>query len=304
MHDQMAGLLRLAHHMKHHVALGNIKIGVDLHPALVGMGRHGIPDGTGLQLGQSHGQLAGFQHIGMDKLIDDPLVGGLHRAAGTLVGVLHRDEGGLADLVGGRGNQIKPGGVSGILAGKADGFGLLGNIQAILKAQLILHTVGLDDAGAAQIEYAGLPALQEIVGAEVGPNVDPLIDGDRLVHRQDAQHNHPVHMGVDGGDLIGLIEVFDEELIPQFLGCIALHVPLVGGITNIHRILLTLSASDESGNPRCLLQSRSRGPCRRGRAPRCSHQNRYPWFSDRPSPSPYRWCGLPHGPDGPDIPSS
>ena len=34
----------------------------------------------------AHGQLAGFQHVGVDELVDDPGVGGLRRAAGALGG--------------------------------------------------------------------------------------------------------------------------------------------------------------------------------------------------------------------------
>ena len=36
--------------------------------------------------------------------------------------------------------------------------------------------------------------LQEIVGAEVGPDVDALVDGHGLVHRHAAQRDHTVHV--------------------------------------------------------------------------------------------------------------
>ena len=82
LHDNVAGLLGLTHQMQHDAVFRQVEVSVDLHSPLMGVGRDTVPDAARLQLGQAHGQLAGLQHIGVDELIDDPLVGGLHAAQG------------------------------------------------------------------------------------------------------------------------------------------------------------------------------------------------------------------------------
>jgi len=41
-------------------------------------------------------------------------------------------------------------------------------------------------------------------------------------------------VGIDGDNLIGAVEVCDEELISQFVCCVALHIAGVCGISDIH----------------------------------------------------------------------
>ena len=73
-HHDVAGLGRLTAHVEHDLSLGQLKVGVDLHPALVGVAGHRVPVGTRLQLGHTHAQLAGLQHIRVDELIDGALI--------------------------------------------------------------------------------------------------------------------------------------------------------------------------------------------------------------------------------------
>jgi hypothetical protein len=54
----------------------------------------------------------------VNKLVDDPLVAGGVVSAGAFVGVLDGDKGGLANLVGGGGNQVEPGRILGALLWK------------------------------------------------------------------------------------------------------------------------------------------------------------------------------------------
>ena len=77
-HDDVPGLLSLSHHVEHHLVLRHLEIHVDFHSALMGVGRHRVPHAARLQHGHAHGKLAGLQHVGMDELVDDALVGGLH----------------------------------------------------------------------------------------------------------------------------------------------------------------------------------------------------------------------------------
>ena len=48
-HHDVAGLRGLAAHVEHHLPLGQFKVGVDLHPALMRVAGHGVPVGAGLQ---------------------------------------------------------------------------------------------------------------------------------------------------------------------------------------------------------------------------------------------------------------
>ena len=51
MHQQVPGFLRLAHKMNYCLAFPHIKIKVRFHAAVVGMGRHGVPNAAGCQYG-------------------------------------------------------------------------------------------------------------------------------------------------------------------------------------------------------------------------------------------------------------
>ncbi len=234
LHHDIAGLGRLAHKVHDHVVVGEFKIGIDLHAALVGVAGHRVPDAAGGQLRQSHRELAGVQHLGVDELVDDALVGARLAAERALVGVGKGEEGGLAGAVRRGAREIEAGGVFAVLARKADALRAHGNIQAVLIAELEDRAVALDGAGAAQVEYAGLAALQEEVGAKVVPHVDALVDGDNLMHGHDAHDDHAVDMGIGGLDGIGLVQIGDEELFSQFLGRIAFHIVRAGRIADIH----------------------------------------------------------------------
>jgi hypothetical protein len=48
-------------------------------------------------------------------------------------------------------------------------------------------------------------------------------------------------VGVGGLHLVGLVEVLNEELLPELLGGVALNVAGIGGITDIHLITILFS---------------------------------------------------------------
>ena len=241
LHDNVAGLLGLAHQVHDDAAFRQVEVSIDLHAALVGVGRHAVPDAARLQLSQAHGQLAGFQHVRVDELVDDPLIGGLGAAQGALVGVLDGDEGGLAVLMGRSRDQVEAGGSGLVIAAEHHVSGAAGDVEAVLKSHLIADAVGLDPAGAAQVEHACFPAFQEEVGTEVCPHVNALVDGQGLLNRHDAQNHHAVHMGVDSLHRVGLVQVLDEELLAEFLGGVSLDVVGACGIANIHSKLPQIS---------------------------------------------------------------
>ena len=86
--------------MEHNVVPRNLKIHVNLHTALMGVGGHGIPYTAFLQNGHAHGQLAGLKHIRMDELVNHALIRCLRSAARPLGSLLNGDVGSGKGCVG------------------------------------------------------------------------------------------------------------------------------------------------------------------------------------------------------------
>ena len=228
--------------MENRLPLGNLKVGVDFHAALMGMAGHGVPVAARLQSGHTHRQLAGLEDAGVDKLIDGALVAGLHRAEGALGSLLDGDELILIAAVGRGRYHVEFSGVRRVIALEGDLLVALCDVQAVLVVQVILFAVSRDRTGTiTDVEDADLAALKEIMGAEIGPDINALVDGHFLMHRHTAQCDHAVHMAVDGHDLIGLVQAGDQHLIAGLLRRIALEIALVAGITNIHTATASLT---------------------------------------------------------------
>ena len=230
----MARLLPLSHQVKDRLILGKLKVEIDLHAPLVGMGGHGVPDAARLQHGHAHGELAGGQHVGVDELVDDPPVGQSRVAAGPLGRVRQTQQARLIAAVGGGGDDVEFGGGGGIVAGEKDLLRAPGDVQAVLIAHGVDRPVHRHAAGAAQIEKTGLPPLQKEMGAEAGPHIDALLDGHRRAGGHAAHGHHAVHVAVHRRQLAGTEQGLDEKLPAQLLRGIALHILRICGITNIH----------------------------------------------------------------------
>ena len=107
---------------------------------------------------------------------------------------------------------------------------------------MIRFAVSRDRTGTVtDVEDADLAALEEIMGAEIGPDINTFVDGHFLMHRHTAQCDHAVHMAVDGHDLIGLVQAGDQHLIAGLLRRIALEIALIAGIANIHTAAASLT---------------------------------------------------------------
>ena len=102
-HNDVAGLLCLTHHMEYGIAGAHIKIEVNLHTSVVSMAGHGVPVRANLKLGKSHCKLAGLHNLGVYVLIDNSLVAILYRSAGHLARL------GDIDLNGGIGGVCRAG---------------------------------------------------------------------------------------------------------------------------------------------------------------------------------------------------
>ena len=111
-----AALFGLTHDMGDSLVLRQVEVVVGLDAATVGVGRHGVPGSTRVELSQSELQLAGsfLEHVVDDKLVDGAVVALLQRAYGSPDGSLQRalstvegDPLGLVVLVGGGAVEVE-----------------------------------------------------------------------------------------------------------------------------------------------------------------------------------------------------
>ena len=139
-------LLRLSHDMGNGLLLRQVEVVVGLDTATVGVGRHGVPGSTRVQLCQTELQLAGafLQHIIDDQLIHGAVVallqgtdwsphGSLQRALATVEGNPLR----LIVLMGSSRVQVELGGIRGILRA---------------EQHLFVHVLVLADVSASDVE--------------------------------------------------------------------------------------------------------------------------------------------------------
>ena len=98
---------------------------------------------------------------------------------------------------------------------------------------MVLHPIGCDRSGTADVEDPDLTALKEVMSPEVFPAIDPFFDGNMFFHRHAAQCHHAVYMRVDRYHLVRAVEILDQELISQFFCCVAFYISLICGIANM-----------------------------------------------------------------------
>ena len=210
----------------------------------MGVARHAVPDTARLQRCHSHGKLACFQHIRMNELVDDSLIGSIGITQRALCGILQGDQLCLVGRVGRRTHHVKFCRSLLTVTGKDHFLCAFCDVQAVFIAKAVLHSVRCDGSGTSDIADSDLAALKEIVGTEIFPAVDPLFNGDMFFHRHTSQCHHAVHVGVYGYHLIRMVEILNQELVPKFFGCVAFYISLICGITNIHMFLPLIYIQD------------------------------------------------------------
>ena len=140
----------------------------------MGVSRHGVPDRTRFELGQTHLELAGafLEDIVDDQLVDDAVVAVLHLTCGEAVGLkgtlaaVDGDELGLVLLVGGCRVDVEVGGLSRILALEDDVLLATAYIEGVLEVEFIVLAVNGHDAVTSDVDNTELPAEQEIRSLE------------------------------------------------------------------------------------------------------------------------------------------
>ena len=241
LHHDVPGLLPFAHHMENDIVFRHFEVEVDFHPPLVRVCRHRIPHASGLQHRHAHRQLAGLQHRGMNELVDHPLVAGRRVAAGLLRRVRNLDQLVFIAAMRRRRNQIELCGVLRAVGGEKHFLRALRQVQAVLVAQLVNRTVNGHFSAPANVEHTALPAFQEILRPEIVPDVDALVDGNRLFHRHNPHRHHPVHVAVNRFHRFRRKQFFNQEFLPGFLRRVAFEIPLIAAVANIHVSLPHLS---------------------------------------------------------------
>ena len=161
-HDDVAGLQGLAVEVEHAGRLVHAEVEVDLHAALVGVGRVGVPHAARLQDGQAHHQLAAPAHRRVDVLVDRAHVAGLGAAEPARVGVGPGDVRHRVGGVGRAAHEVELGRLGRVLALEADGLDAHAHVQAVAVGQGVGLAVQQDAALAAQVDHAQFPAVQEV----------------------------------------------------------------------------------------------------------------------------------------------
>src|SRR5665647_2650536 len=100
--DQMTGLTGLAQDVDDAGILGQVEVEVGLHPAVVGVGRHGVPHAARVQGRNPHHHLARAHAVLVDVLVEGAPIGGPGMV--TVDGTVHRLAHGSCLYVG-RGSQ-------------------------------------------------------------------------------------------------------------------------------------------------------------------------------------------------------
>ena len=99
--DDVAGFRRFAHQVEDGLILLDLEIEVHLHSTLVGVGGHRVPHAAAFQLRQPHRKLTGVENLGVDVLVDRPLVGVGGGSGGNVLRLGEDDVLGGERLVGG-----------------------------------------------------------------------------------------------------------------------------------------------------------------------------------------------------------
>ena len=217
---EMTGFLRLAHHVEYGVICAHIQVEIYLHTSVMRMAGHGVPVRADLKLRQTHSELAGLDHLGMDVLIDHSLVAILNAAAGNLARLRDVD---LHDGVRGvcrAGGHIELRGVLGIYASEAELLIAHTNVDTVTGIHFVLHTVNGDDTLTADVDTAKLTALQEIIRCKLLACLQLQV----CEYGHHTDHDDTVGMAIYHTDVILGEEVLNMELLSESIGGVISYV--------------------------------------------------------------------------------
>ena len=233
-HDDMAGLLGLTHHVEYRIIGTHIKVHINLHTSVMGMAGHGVPVRSNLKLGKTHSQLAGLDHLGMDVLVDHSLVAILKASAGNLTRLgdidLHDRICGMC----GAGGHIELRRLLGIYASEAELLVAHAYIDTVAGVHFVLNTVNGDDTLAADVDTAKLAALKEIISGKLLACLKAQV----CEYGHHADHDNTVGMAVNHTDIILGEKVLNVKFLSESICGVKSDVLCVGCVSDFHSFIL------------------------------------------------------------------
>ncbi len=219
--------------MEHHLLWVQVEVEVGFHPAVVGVGRHGVPDAAGLQLRQPHHQLTALEALFVDVFVDGPLIRSFRRPDIHGRGLLFAHQLRLHLPVGRSRQQVVHGRVLVIEAPEHHLLLPLAHVEAVEPAQLEGFPTHRNLAVAPHVDDAQLPSLQEKVRLQrlkgrQRQRLPPL--------RHGSPHNYPVVVGIHEVDFAPLHEPFYQKVFPQLLRVHAPHFPRAALVSCFHAL--------------------------------------------------------------------
>ena len=219
-HPDVTRLVHLSHEVADSLVVGHLEVEVRLHTAAVHMCRHGVPHAARGELGHTHLQLAGRQHLIDEHLVNVALVAHLQTAHVRYNGISLGDQ-----FVGIR--AMRCGGVEieqcrfvGIYALKAYLAVTTTEVEGLLEVQFICLVACNHAALAAYVEDTHLAAGEE---ERCFQRVDGL-QQQTLAHGQCSTNHHAVVHRIDHIHLVGRKHALDKEIFAQTRRIIALSV--------------------------------------------------------------------------------
>ena len=261
----VAALLGLTHDVTDGLSVGQVEVVVSLDAATVGVRRHGVPDGTGVELCQTELQLAGafLEHVVDDELVDGAVVGFLDGSHGSPDGSLQRTltavEGNplrLVVLVGGGRVQVELGRLLGVLRAElhllvhvlvlADVAAA--DVEGLLRREGILLAVDDDDAVAGTaVDDAELTVVHEVLlldgFVDVETQLPEILQRQRRVDGHGTAEDEAVVVGIGEQDGVWRHDLLHDEALTEQLRVVVLHVFRMAGGLELH----VLSAHEPVG---------------------------------------------------------
>ncbi len=165
--DDVSGFVGTPHQVEHDGVTLQVEVHVDFGPALMSVGRHGVPDTPLGQLGKAHDQLATVYTLWVNVLVDGALVGlwlspQMHRFGRIKPGMLSR-----IACVSRQTDQVEPGWIIRVQRRELDGLATATDIQYLFIGHGILFAINADVALAADVERPNFAALGKVFSRQL-----------------------------------------------------------------------------------------------------------------------------------------
>ena len=211
--------------------LGDLKVQINLHAAVMGVAGHGVPYTARFQMRHTHFQLAALYLAGKDILANGPVIGLLQTTQLLLVLLLddhnaflrltiHLNENGGAGSVRRCAVDVELRGICGIDGLENDILLAHPDVHSVTVRYGVFLSVYGNDTVAADIDDAHLAALKEIFRTKL----ISCFQLQFLIHRSSCSCDDPVDVAVNQADLILEEYLRDQEFLTKSFGCIKFRI--------------------------------------------------------------------------------